>query len=180
MSSRFGRAFVLALAILACGMPVAAHGYVIDGKRWPGRTITYYAAAKPYRSEVDRAANAWNQARVGVSFVRAPKAKAEVVVHYSEAPCDGFALVGYQGPAHQSSARLGRGCDKDLIVVIAVHELGHVLGLGHEKHKCARMNAVVDFDGTPGRCARHPLSYWVKHPLRSDDIRGARFLYGSD
>jgi Astacin (Peptidase family M12A) len=159
-------------------MATEASAYVIDGKRWPGATITYYSSAKEYRSDVDLAANVWNRAAVGATFKRAPKAKASFIVHYSEAPCDGYALVGYQGPAHQSSVRLGRGCDKDLMFVIAVHELGHVLGLGHEKHKCARMNAVVDFDGTPGLCRHHPLSYWVKHPLRSDDIRGARSLYG--
>jgi hypothetical protein len=53
-----------------------------------------------------------------------------------------------------------------------------VLGLGHELHKCARMNPTIDHTtATPDRCAEHPQSYWLKHPLRDDDIRGARALY---
>jgi hypothetical protein len=176
MLRRPGKALALATAAVACAMPATASAYVIDGKRWPGRTITY-SSAKEYRHVVDHAAADWNRAAVGVTFQRTPRAKANVIVHYSQAPCDGYALVGYQGPGRQSYIRLGRGCDTALMTVIAVHELGHVLGLGHERHRCARMNAVVDFDGTPGLCRHHPLTYWVKHPLRSDDIRGARALY---
>jgi len=41
------------------------------------------------------------------------------------------------------------------------------------------MNAVVDFDGTPDLCRYHPLSYWLQHALKSEDLRGARALYST-
>ena len=56
-------------------------------------------------------------------------------------------------------------------------ELGHILGLGHEKRKCAIMNPAFDNSGTPNHCNAHPLSFWLAHPLRGDDIRGAKSLY---
>jgi hypothetical protein len=58
------------------------------------------------------------------------------------------------------------------------HELGHVLGLGHQDHRCARMNPVYNQDGTPNHCSAHSLRYWLAHPLTADDVRGARHLYG--
>jgi hypothetical protein len=73
--------------------------------------------------------------------------------------------------------RLGAGCSSGLITLTAVHELGHVLGLDHEGRACARMNSSFDWTGTPGHCTSHTLSYWLAHPLTSDDIRGARALY---
>ena len=64
------------------------------------------------------------------------------------------------------------------MILTATHELGHILGLGHTKHKCARMDSSVDLSGTPSHCSHHSLSYWLKHPLLPDDVRGARKLYG--
>jgi len=53
-----------------------------------------------------------------------------------------------------------------------------VLGLGHERRTCALMNPSADLaSGTPSRCERRPLSFWVSRPLRADDIAGARSLY---
>lgn len=57
---------------------------------------------------------------------------------------------------------------------IAVHELGHVLGLGHEPHTCAVMNAAFG-----SAChAPHPWIGLCADPLQPDDIRGADALYG--
>jgi len=41
------------------------------------------------------------------------------------------------------------------------------------------MNASADYGtGTPDRCGRRPLSYWLANPLLGDDVAGARALYG--
>jgi hypothetical protein len=42
------------------------------------------------------------------------------------------------------------------------------------------MNPTFDQSGTPTRCAHHALSYWLKHPLTSDDLRGLRSIYSFD
>jgi hypothetical protein len=41
------------------------------------------------------------------------------------------------------------------------------------------MNPSFDPSGTPTRCSHHPLSYWLAHPLGTDDIRGLRAIYGA-
>ena len=73
---------------------------------------------------------------------------------------------------------IGVGCGEGLAILTLTHELGHVLGLGHERRRCALMNPYADRSGTPNRCGRHSLKFWVKKPLRRDDVRGARALYG--
>jgi Astacin (Peptidase family M12A) len=168
----------LATAILLCAAASPAQAYVIDGVRWPGTTITYYPTT--YRTAVDRAARNWNNANVGVRFRRAPSAsRAEVLVELGAQQCGGFSIVGWPRGWGQSWVKLAGGCDRDLMTMVATHELGHTLGLGHEMQRCARMNPVVDYSGTPEFCQYHPIEYWLAHPLKGDDIRGARALYGS-
>jgi hypothetical protein len=72
---------------------------------------------------------------------------------------------------------INNDCGSGISTLTAVHEFGHVLGLGHETSGCARMNPTFGSGGTPGHCSRHPLSYWLAHPLLKDDVRGARALY---
>jgi hypothetical protein len=58
---------------------------------------------------------------------------------------------------------------------IAVHELGHILGLGHEHRACAVMQPILNEGCGIGR------RYWMglcHDPLEPDDIRGAVSLYG--
>ena len=174
---RRSRSLALATATVFAVAAPAAHAYQLEGPRWPGTTITYYASA--YRKATVLGANNWNNANVGVQFVRtSSKQAADLVVTYGAPQCEGESLVGYQGPFTQSWTELGRGCDPNFMVLTATHELGHILGLGHAKHRCARMDSSVDLSGTPSHCSHHSLSYWLKHPLLPDDIRGARKLYG--
>jgi hypothetical protein len=72
---------------------------------------------------------------------------------------------------------VNRDCGTGVATLTAVHEFGHILGLGHENDVCARMNPTFGSGGTPGRCSRRSLSYWLDHPLTKDDVRGARALY---
>jgi hypothetical protein len=57
---------------------------------------------------------------------------------------------------------------------VAAHELGHVLGLGHEHHVCAVMQPTLN----QGCGITDPWIGLCKDPLQPDDIRGAVALYG--
>ena len=66
------------------------------------------------------------------------------------------------------------GCPVGVQVTTAAHELGHVLGLGHERRGCALMNPVY-----LAHCHPQPLDWeWYCSPARPDDLRGLIALYG--
>jgi len=178
-ATRLALLILPAAAALVLATATSARAYVIEGQRWPGPTITYYATA--YKKAANQAAQTWNNANVGITFRKASSsASADFVVIYSSDinRCEGLSLVGYQYGS-QSWTEVGAGCDRAFMVFTLTHELGHILGLGHETHRCARMNPTVDFPtGTPGDCRYHRRSYWFKHLLKNDDIRGVRALYG--
>ena len=157
-------------------MPATAGAYRLYGRPWPQPTITYHVQARGYAAAVDRAARVWNRADVGVRLRAAARDSADVIVRYGGRRCEGEALIGF-APREGSEVRLGAGCGSRLITLTAVHELGHVLGLGHERRHCARMNPEFDNDGTPGLCRRRSLAAWLARPLLADDITGARRLY---
>ena len=114
---------------------------------------------------------------MGVHIERASRADADVIVEYGGRACEGEAAVGFQRLS-LDLLYLGRGCNKQLVTLTAVHEFGHVLGLDHETHRCARLNPSFDDSGTPTYYRHHALGWWLKHPLTGDDLRGLRALYG--
>ena len=162
-----------ALSLLAA---TSGEAYSIGGRAWPRATVTYHTTAGAYSASVNRAARIINRAGVGVRLRRASRADANVVVAFGGRACEGEAFVGFQRFV-SDVVYLGRGCSHRLVTLTAVHEFGHVLGLGHETRNCARMNPAFNASGTPDRCAPHPLSYWLAHPLTSDDLRGLRAIY---
>jgi hypothetical protein len=165
-------ALAAAAALLSAATPAGA--YEARGHPWPTEVITYTTETPAYSDSVDRAARMLNRAGIGVRLRRS--SRADLVFVYRGRACDGAARLGYQ-PRRVSTVWLGRGCGADLITLTAVHELGHVLGLDHENDRCARMNPGFDSTGTPNRCRRRPLSYWLANPLTADDLRGLRALY---
>src|SRR4051812_16429009 len=166
----------LALVVLTVLAP-SASAFERAGRPWPGGRITYFTAAANYSASVDRAARIWNRTNVGVKFVKTSRRNAAVVVDYGGRRCEGAAFAGFIGRRRQSPVQLGAGCGRSLITLTAVHEFGHVLGLGHEDDKCARMNPAFDGSGTPQQCVPRSLNYWLGHPLVSDDLQGARRVY---
>jgi hypothetical protein len=76
-------------------------------------------------------------------------------------------------------AKIGirNGLDRYTMALVVAHELGHVLGLGHEMHVCATMNPTLVVDH-PEHCPAPPRGMWVCRLLRADDVRGAVSLYG--
>lgn len=172
---RFAAA-ALATGALSLLPATSGEAYSIDGRAWPRATVTYHTTAGAYSASVNRAARIINRAGAGVRLRRASRADADVLVAYGGRACEGEAFVGFQRFV-SDVVYLGRGCSHGLVTLTAVHEFGHVLGLGHETSNCARMNPSFGGAGTPGRCDHRTLAYWLKHPLTKDDVRGARALY---
>ena len=173
-SARLILAAATALMALAAFAP-SASAYVAVGPTWPWSVVTYGSDTPAYSSSIDRAARLVNRANLGVRL-RRDNSDPDVTFVYSGNPCDGAAYVGFRR-RRANIVWLGRGCSRDLITLTAVHELGHVLGLDHESRACARMNLSFDRTGTPARCARRPISYWLSRPFTADDLRGLRALY---
>lgn len=154
------------------GARAASH---IQGKRWPGRRITYWNGSKANRVYVARAAKAWNTSGIRVRFVPArSKRRAQVWIHQQPGFCFGFAQIGYSRYVRHANVDLsGTTCQEEQTVLVA-HELGHILGLGHEDRFCALMNSTVQ-----GQCTRPRDPWrWRCRVIERDDLRAALRLYG--
>jgi hypothetical protein len=178
---RAGLAVVAAIAAVMCAAAPAS-AYRIAGERWPNKTISIGSRAPLYDSAVRLAIRAWNRARVGVRFTRARPDRARVIFGYGRRAgsgrfrCEGVAGgtgAGYPSPFLAMHVTVLHSCRSEALRrLTAVHELGHVLGLGHETRRCALMNPTGDVNTLlPSLCDRG-----TRLPTR-DDVRGARALY---
>lgn len=176
MSNRRARRAMLALLTLALTglVPSAAHAYVFGGQTWPSHVIPYYDAG-PNHAAVRAAVHAWNTSGVNLRFVPSSRARARLlIVPLKPAGCygvEGFGTLGYAPGGDRVQLRPCSNQVED--VITAAHELGHVLGLNHEFHRCATMNAAAgEF------CRRPPFYTQLCRVLEVDDVRGAVARYG--
>ena len=68
-------------------------------------------------------------------------------------------------------------CNSYSSVHAVAHELGHVLGLGHEERGCALMNGIGTWRGAQ-HCRQEAVWTWRCGLLEPDDINGVVKLYG--
>lgn len=180
----------LAAAVAAAGVAIlaapAAEAYTFRGERWPKDRIGYSNSLERYDSAVGRAARAWNAADVGIRFRRVPRAQADVVIRYlrptPQSGCGG-AVPGAGWPGRRRipvPIFVAKPCGSDDVRALTVaHELGHVIGLGHESRRCALMNPVATRTGGT-KCSKSAATVRLRYQrlLEPDDVRGARRLYG--
>lgn len=168
-------------------LPVIAAG---GPQPWPHGHVTYFDASGS-AAAVDAAAARWNRSGARVRIVRAPdRARADVV--FVE---DGDKLRSSCGPSCLGlSSAIGRPSDGRVTVIlspavagrktplsvwVAMHELGHVLGLSHREGSCSLMNANAYEDScsfAAGAAAHGPLPCGPA----SRDVAAAAGLYGRD
>jgi hypothetical protein len=183
--TRLAAAAALILLLTGVGQ---ARGYAVQGKPWPGGRILYFDDAPDQAWAIGQAVNAWNESGANVQFVAAPPSQAQVVIeHFPRDDCftpsasvAGEAPVGYVRHAVVYVSRLddrSQKCNRYASAEVVAHELGHVLGLGHEVRACATMNPSATFRG-PDLCAQAPVGEWYCSLLEADDVAGAVALYG--
>jgi hypothetical protein len=168
----------LAAILLALVLVPSAGAYRLAGSRWTTTTITYYNEVPAYTWAVDSAAYAWNTSGAHVQFLKSSRKNAKVLLGIQWFTPAGEAIVDRRN-GRISGAKVGirSGLDRYTMALVIAHELGHVLGLGHENSVCATMNAYIDVNH-PEHCPTPPFGMWVCRLLRADDVRGAVSLYG--
>jgi matrixin len=185
-------AVVLGSACLLAVLCAPANAYVLDSRPTGPRLITYYNATTQHRWALSRALRAWSNSGARVQFAPVARDEAELLITYRPGPPE---LAGDTSrtylPDHRLDAAPGateidlpRFADagdarsnRFVMALIAAHELGHALGLGHEEGTCAAMNPVI-LDQVPERCAAPAPGQWRCGLLTGDDVGGAVALLG--
>ena len=190
--SRLAAALVatLSLGVAALGwhqLPVLAAG---GPHAWPDGRVTYFDASGT-AAAVDAAAKRWNNSGARVSIVPARDREHADVVFVANrerlrsscgARCLGLASAIGRPRDGRVTVMLNpdiTGEATPLNVWVAMHELGHVLGLHHREGVCSLMNAHAYDDScsfAAGAAAAGPLPCGPA----AGDVAAAARLYGRD
>lgn len=180
-------AFALTLAAaawapVASGAPAASaerasHSAAVPSgvSRWPGRVVTY-SDASGHPREVHAAVRAWNRVTSGLRLVPARRGtRAQIrllrgrpgICERTAAACGFYPPDGrvYMPPRR-------RDTDTYFIERLAIHEIGHALGLAHAGG-CSIMHPYLD----DHLCTRPPARFYRCGP-QPGDARALVRLYG--
>ncbi len=180
------------VCLLAHTPTASAYRFQPERHRWETARVPVWVGTSSLRSPVARAISKWNALHLRVHFTRvAHRGDAFVTVRRTGTRCFGGVTnvfdaheTGFFNGRHFSLHYIARarvqiagGCGGDLTTFIVAHELGHVLGLGHETRACALMNPSADSGGASLQCPHLTIGARARNPLRGDDRAGVRALY---
>lgn len=183
---------LVALAFAAAPVGAQAYHFQPEHHRWETARIPVWVGTAALRSPVARAISKWNALHLRVHFTRVSKRRdAFVTIRQDGNFCVGGATQvlgtresGTSGGASYSIRYIARArtliaprCGADLTTFVVAHELGHVLGLGHETRRCALMNPSADTGGASAQCPGLRIADRARDPIRPDDRAGVRALY---
>lgn len=148
-----------------------AYSYVLSGQSWNKPVVTWYAKANigGYIVELRQAFDDWD-AEIALDFQEvASEAAADIVVEFQNTgqPWDGLWTGTFDGAGNFISGTItfdsADSWNASKFYVVALHELGHGLGLDHPADPDVLMAPLVTVSG---------LTSW--------DIHGAQLIYGPE
>jgi hypothetical protein len=157
---------------------------------WPHGRVTYFDASGS-AAAIDAAAARWNHSGARVRILRAPDRERADVVFVPEGEqlrarcgvrCLGLSSAIGRPRTGRVTVMLNRsitGHPTPLNVWVAMHELGHVLGLRHREGRCSLMNAHA-FDDSCSFAAGAADDGPLPCGPASADVAAAALLYGRD